>query len=326
MNARHPRRLAETCPVGVLPPQLFETTQYGKLIYQTYSFESLLHQIHMERRPFVDPSFPTNHPTHFHLPENCVGPNGNSRLVWESITRVFPHANFIADVPKSSDVIQGLLGNCWFIGALATIIASPEVVNLIMPQPWPTSLVGCSLFRFRFWKWGKWIEVVVDDRLPFVADGMGRMVYPPKLAFSKCQSTEYFWVSLLEKAFAKLHGSYAALDAGTASDAMIDLTGGLVDVIALQQVLNVGDSGNFQDSLWNQLKNASSERFFINCTNKCNQSHPSVTDHSLKTVGGLLMTHVYSVCQELTIQPKMNKLLRVFSKKEYRLLALRNVC
>lgn len=37
------------------------------------------------------------------------------------------------------------------------------------------------------------------------------------------------------------------------------------------------------------------------------------------------MTHVYSVCKIITIEPKQNLLKRVFSKKEYRLLALRNV-
>lgn len=59
----------------------------------------------------------------------------------------------------------------------------------------------CTLFRFHFWKWGNWIEVVVDDRLPFLADNNGNLLQPPQLAFSRSNRPQFFWVSLLEKGF-----------------------------------------------------------------------------------------------------------------------------
>jgi Calpain family cysteine protease len=43
------------------------------------------------------------------------------------------------------------------------------------------------------------------------------------------------WVSLLEKAYAKLHGSYYALDGGSLADALTDLTGGVVSKLKLDE-------------------------------------------------------------------------------------------
>ena len=41
------------------------------------------------------------------------------------------------------------------------------------------------------------------------------------------------WVPLIEKAFAKLHGDYAALRGGEAREAIEDLTGGICDEIPI---------------------------------------------------------------------------------------------
>lgn len=66
-------------------------------------------------------------------------------------------------------------------------------------------------FHFKFWSYGKWKDVIVDDYLPVDSND--------KLLFSSNKNNpNEFWCSLLEKAYAKFCGSYESLNGGTIID------------------------------------------------------------------------------------------------------------
>jgi len=67
--------------------------------------------------------------------------------------------------------------------------------------------------------------VIIDDRLPCLKDGNAQ----PYPMFARCQNQNLFWVSLIEKAYAKLHSRYFALQGGSTIEALHDLTGMLIE-------------------------------------------------------------------------------------------------
>jgi len=92
----------------------------------------------------------------------------------------------------------------------------------------------------------------------------------------------------LEKAYAKLHGSYEALEGGLVQDALVDLTGGAGEEIDMR-------SGEAQidlasGRLWSQLLRFKQEGFLLGA------GSPSGSDVHISS-SGIVQGHAYSILQ-----------------------------
>ncbi|XP_053229806.1 calpain-6 isoform X2 [Podarcis raffonei] len=129
---------------------------------------------------------------------------------------------------SSHDLHQGKLGNCWFVAACSCLALRQNLWQKVVPhveeQDWvsdnPDQNVG--IFHFCFWRFGEWIDVVIDDRLPTVDN---------ELIYCHSNDRNEFWSALLEKAYAKMAGSYEALDGGNTAEAIVDFTGAVAESI-----------------------------------------------------------------------------------------------
>eukprot|EP00730_Choanoeca_flexa_P003840 TRINITY_DN11517_c3_g5_i2.p1 TRINITY_DN11517_c3_g5~~TRINITY_DN11517_c3_g5_i2.p1 ORF type:complete len:737 (+),score=138.09 TRINITY_DN11517_c3_g5_i2:92-2302(+) len=117
-----------------------------------------------------------------------------------------------AENASSEHVTQGQLGNCWFVSAMAVVAQQPDLIRRLVQHD---VLSPSGHYDVRLCKNGEWQTVRVDDWFPC----RGR-----KLAYSKGRLGQ-LWVPLVEKAVAKVHGSYEALDSGTIAEGFAMLTG-----------------------------------------------------------------------------------------------------
>lgn len=191
---------------------------------------------------------------------------------------------FVVDGFGRCDMDQGYIGNCWFIAGAVGIMQNEKLFAKVVPHDQGFSDNYNGMFHFRFWLYGEWIDVVVDDRLPYWPDG--RLLY----CSNKQQPNEY-WSPLLEKAYAKIYGSYESLDAGQTYDALVDMSGGLQEQFSLQEL-----SSENRDHFWTFVNEGFEKSAILGCSIT---PDPSVREAQMSN--GLVRGHAYTITRVLEV-------------------------
>ena len=118
------------------------------------------------------------------------------------------------------------MGDCWFLASMASLALRKDMFAKVVPLDQSFEKGDYTgAFRFRFWRYGKWEEVVVDDYLP-TKNG--------RLFLIQSDDSNEFWSALFEKAYAKIHGSYGAIHGGWVRDSFTDISGGILETFDLK--------------------------------------------------------------------------------------------
>ena len=127
-----------------------------------------------------------------------------------------------------NSVIQGGVGDCWFLSAVSVLAERDDIISNIVIDK---TLRADGIQRFRLFIDGEFKIIQVDNYLPCKASTDTQPSKKSKrshnddlLKFSHSKNSQ-LWVPLLEKAYAKAHGSYHAISGGFISEALLDLTG-----------------------------------------------------------------------------------------------------
>ena len=148
-------------------------------------------------------------------------------VVWLRPQELAHSPEYFVDGALSGSVVEGRLGDGWLLGAMAAISGHPELLVENLFGSDPDDFKKWGVYTCRFYKNGSWVEVTTDTRAPATSGfGDGGAHGSPEPIYGRCLDPREQWVSLLEKAYAKLHGSYEALSGGSVTEALVDLTGG----------------------------------------------------------------------------------------------------
>ena len=184
---------------------------------------------------------------------------------------------------EPDDLEQGDVGDCWFCQAVANVAQRPQIVLDIFNPDWYNEF---GFYTCRLYWRGSFYYVIVDDYIP---TRRGKQCF----AHNR-EDLDELWVSILEKAMAKLHGSYRLTDGKTMQAGMQLLTGGLTRSLPLSAAL--------ADEHWKVLLDAVAGKHLIGASTRSGIRGGNV---------GLIDDHAYAVLDARAVKSAAGELFRL---------------
>ncbi|XP_073700890.1 calpain-2 catalytic subunit-like [Garra rufa] len=240
--------------------------------FKKQDYQSLKQECLAKGTLFCDPTFPAESDS---LGYDALGPQSSKTkgVQWKRPKELCSNPEFIVDGAKRTDICQGALGDCWLLASIASLTLDNQFLERVVPHGQSFKENYAGIFHFQFWQFGEWVDVVIDDRLP-TKNG--------KLLFVHSAERSEFWSALLEKAFAKVNGSYESLKGGRPIEGFEDFTGGIAESYMLNKA---------PPHLFKLMQKALMLGSLMGCCISKSSSQVTESEKHLKLVKG----HAYSI-------------------------------
>lgn len=208
---------------------------------------------------------------------------------------------------EPADLVQGKIGNCWLVAALACAAEHPASIRNVFLTP---EYNPRGKYRVRLFDNDKraFVIIKIDDRIPCKKGTKTPL-------FMEMQGNE-LWAVLLEKAFAKLWGSYHTLDGGIMYEAQRALTGD--HVFRLQKhslssgsTWKRGNESYTPDQAWVLVQRYVAADSFVSAGGASGDAGGGgLNGEDLDTTRGIVGGHAYSIlsARELGLIPGLSAL------------------
>jgi len=258
---------------GIAPPDWLRDGERGKVLKNVSVSWKRPHEFCVTRRPL-----------------GVSASSGNPTWLYDDKT------SDLDENQTAQDVQQGSTGDCYFLSALALATRDTNACRDLIDD----SMEEHGIYGVTLYVDGKWTMVYVDNCFPCYTsnDVHGAK---PKPIYAKSTSGKEIWPMVVEKAWAKVHGSYQAIgEGGLIAHALEALTGGHA------RTARVGSLP------WPQLKAAVD-------SHDCFVGAGSLSNLEEKFLNGIVGGHAYSILQAVAVPADEDK-----GNEELNLLLLRN--
>ena len=199
---------------------------------------------------------------------------GNGSLLFQRISEIEGNWQVFEDKIEMDDVLQGGLGDCYFLTSIAVLSNYPYLIYEKFRTMKYNELGYYEVILFID---GEWQIVFVDDYFVINRDYNN-------FAFGKPNNYE-LWAIILEKAWAKVNGGYGLIESGWILEGFRALTGFPTDIICHDNSINEGE-------LFAKILEGSKEKTLMGC------SSYGTSDSDI--VNGIVQSHAYALAEAKT--------------------------
>lgn len=191
-------------------------------------------------------------------------------IEWMPIRFLMNNPALFLNKIEKEDVLQGNIGNCYFLSAVAALCEFPDYIeDLFVKYDHIHGYYECQLYIN-----GEWQIIILDSYFPVIKG-------TKKFRFSSPNGEE-LWLILLEKAWSKINGNYASTIGGLPTEAFKFLTGSGIE----KKVI----SNETEDSIWKKMSKCD-KRNYLMCASTGLTPKNNLTNEQF----GLISGHAYTL-------------------------------